>query len=455
MKKLFEEFSGVTSHQWREQISRDLKGIDYSQLIYKNHNGLDTYPFYTAEDCAKNPVAVKNHSNWEICEQLIVTDESVANRLALNALEGGAGGLEFHINSKINFSELMKGISLQHIYSQFVFGFSEIYLLDELKKMCGNQNNSKMNCVVNIDPVHLFATQGNWYDSQQKDISVIEKLEFIPVDVSLYEEAGAGTVNELAMGIAHLNEYLNYLNEKKKLKGKKLHFTFSAAPDFFTEIAKLRAFRKLVALLQKQYSINFPVHIHSRTATIDKSKCDKYNNMLRTTTEAMSAIIGGADSVSVLPYDHVTGESGDFSMRIARNQQHILKNESYLDKVADISAGSYYIESITHQLAEKSWEQFKIIESKGGLLSCMKKNFIQHLISKDLMQMKKEFNEGKLVLIGVNKYVNESEIVHSDLLPRQAVFPQQTEVTPVRPVRLAANTENTRRESLSKLNSTN
>jgi methylmalonyl-CoA mutase len=177
------------------------------------------------------------------------------------------------------------------------------------------------------------------------------------------------------------------------------------------EIAKLRALRKLTNFLLSQYNIKATVHIHAQTTLINKSVVDSYNNMLRSTTEAMSASIGGANSIVVLPFDVEFNSQNDFSSRMARNQQLILKDESYLNVVADMAAGSYYIETLTETLCEKAWEQFKVIESKGGLLECLKSNYIQDIISKDADTLIQQFKEGKLVLVGVNKFQNKNEEV--------------------------------------------
>lgn len=444
MKKLFQEFSGTTSQQWKEQIIKDLKGIDFSTLIWKTHNGFDANPFYTSEDLQETKEPLFANSDWDICEQITVTTEKESNERALRALKGGASGLSFYINKKIDTGALLKGISLEHIYSQFFISNDALHVLSDLKKYYGkiNPHDHKIKCFVNIDPLCMFAFYGEWHENEEKDISVLDQLQHIPVNVSLYEEAGASTVNELAIGLAHTNEYFNYLLNKNKLEKKSLHFIFSVAPDFFTEIAKFRAFRKLIALLQEQYKTNFPIHIHAQTAQIDKSSLDAYNNMLRTTTEGMSAVIGGVDSLSILPFNEGYEKNSDFSSRIAINQQHILKDESYLNKVADISAGSYYIESITDEIAEKAWEQFKVIESKGGFLACLKNNFIQDLISENSEKLIQEAKEGKLVLVGVNKFQNKLE--SSKFKVQSSVSPAKTLITPIKPIRLASTFENER-----------
>lgn len=442
MEKLFSEFAGLTSAQWKEQIVKDLKGVDFNQLVWKTHNGFDVNPFYTAEDLNEIKPPLFSTSEWDICEHIMVNDEQEANQRALKALECGASGLSFFINKKINASALIKDISLKHIYSQFNITNDAMHVLDDLKEYYAkvNEFDGKVKCFVNIDPLHLFSFYGEWHDNQEKDLSVLNKLQHIPVNVGLYEDSGASTVNELAIGLAHLNEYFNYLTEHNNLKNKSLYFSLSVAPDFFTEIAKFRAFRKLVALLQEQYTINFPVHVHAQTTMADKSTMDIYNNMLRTTTEAMSAIIGGTNSLSVLPYNEGFEKGSEFSSRIAINQQHILKDESYLNKVADISSGSYYIESITDSIAEKAWEQFKIIESKGGFIACLKNNFIQDLIAKDAASLEKEFNEGKLVLVGVNKFQNKDES-NNYKVENTKNMTVKKEINPIKPIRLAYSLE--------------
>jgi methylmalonyl-CoA mutase len=411
MNLLFKDFSPVTAQQWKEQVIKDLKGIDFEQLRWKTNNGITINPFYTAEDLKGTKQPLFTTQEWDICEQIMVADEKESNQRALRALQGGASGLSFYIHKKIDTKALLKDISLEHIYTQFFISNDALHVLDDLNGYYGKKNtfDGKLKCFVNIDPLCLLAFYGEWHENSGKDLSLLESLAHIPVNVSLYQEAGANTVNELATGLSHLNEYFNYLDNKKGLTGKTLHFTFSVNGDFYNEIAKFRAFRKIVNLLQEQYSVSLPVHIHAQTAQINKSSLDPYTNMLRTTTEAMSAIIGGCDSLSVLPFNEGFGKVNDFSSRIARNQQHILKDESYLDKVADISSGSYYIETLTDQLAEAAWEQFKLIESKGGFIKCIENSFIQDTISKDADLIMSQVEEGKMVLVGVNKFQNPKE----------------------------------------------
>jgi methylmalonyl-CoA mutase len=410
MEKLFSEFKAVTAQDWKNQIIKDLKGAEFEKLVWHNPNGFDVQPFYTGEDQSANQ-PLFNNPGWDICEQITVKDERSANARALSALQGGASGLSFYVHKKINTAALLQNISLEHIYTQFFISNDALHMLDDLKNEYGkiNQHDGKVKCFVNIDPLSLFAFYGAWHDNEEKDLSVLKNLKHIPVNISLYSEAGANQVSELAIGLAHTNEYFNYLHEQNLLTNKILHFTFSIGSDFFGEIAKLRAFRKLLTVLQAEYKTDFGIHIHAQTSQLNKSNLDAYTNMLRTTTEGMSAVMGGCDSLCVLPYDETFEEPSNFSSRISRNQQHVFKEESYLNKVADIGAGSYYIESLTDEFAGKAWNEFKEIESKGGFITGLKSNFIQNKIKKQAAEMIKQFQEEKIVLVGVNKFQNKVE----------------------------------------------
>lgn len=443
MDSLFKEFSSITAQQWKDQLLKDLKGTGFDELKYKTNNGITLHPFYTAEDLKEKKQPAFTDKEWDICEQITVSNEQKANARALSALQGGASGLSFYIHKKIDTKALLKNISLEHIYTQFFISNDALHVLGDLKDHYGKKNefDGKLKCFVNIDPLCLLAFYGEWHEDEKKDLAVIEQLIHIPVNVSLYQEAGANSVNELALGLSHLNEYLNYLNSKKLLNNKTLHFTFSVNGDFFNEIAKLRAFRKVVQLLQEQYQVTFPVHLHVQTAQLNKSSLDAYTNMLRTTTEAMSAIVGGCNSLCVLPFNEGFDEVTEFSARISRNQQHILKDESYLNKVADISAGSYYIETLTEQLAEKAWEQFKLIESKGGFISCIKNNFIQDLIAKDAEVLLSDIENNKMILVGVNKFQNPKEKAPQNLFSVKSKEASHPPFKRIKPIRLAFSLE--------------
>lgn len=440
MQKLFTEFNPTTAAEWKAQLAKDLKGVDFDQLKWNTSNDISINPFYTAEDLSTEKQPVFSHTDWDICDHIMVSDEKTANEKALKALQGGASGLIFFIPKKINTAALLKDIAIENIYTQFFITFDAVSIINDLKPYLGKTNafDGKLKTVIHLDPLCWLVFNGGWHASQQEDMNAIVDLPHIPVNGTLYEETGANTVNELAITLAHLNEYLNYLSENNKLNTKTIHALFSVNADFFNEIAKLRAAKKLIALLSTQYNIELPLHMHAQTTQINTSSLDAYNNMLRSTTEAMSAVLGGCHSLNIFPYNFIYEESNDFSNRIARNQQHILKEESYLNKMADVSAGSYYIETLTEALAEKAWEQFKEIEKRGGFIACLKSNYIQDLIANDASATEAKIKAGETVLVGVNKFRNNSETVKPSMEMPAAPL---SEIKAIRPIRFSISFE--------------
>lgn len=423
MQNLFTEFESTTAAQWKEQLIKDLKGLDFDSLVWHTNAGIDIQPFYTKENLADGASqAVLATKDWAICEWIKAEDEKTANMQALNALQNGASGLVFTISKPTDYTLLLKDISIEHIYC--LFKVSDEALSRSLTAFLGTISIGST-CFVECDTLLSSSP------------SFLRPLNTLSVNVVLYHEAGANPVNELGLSLAHLNEYLNVFSEKDTLTNlKNIHLTVSVGGDFFMEIAKLRALRRATELLLQHYGVSSDIHIHAQTTLVNKSIIDSYNNMLRSTTEAMSAGIGGANSILVLPFDVEFSAANNFSARMARNQQLILKDESYLNVVADISAGSYYIESLTTTLGQKAWEQFKQIESTGGLLTGIKSNRIQELIAADADKLIHEFKEGRLILVGVNKFQNKNETIQAQGRTRDLgdlVNPQQN----IRPLKLS------------------
>lgn len=408
MQKLFTDFNNTTAQQWKEQLIKDLKGIDFDTLISHTNEGIDIQPFYTSEAGVKNQDPIFKHNDWAIVERILVSDEKAANTQALHALSNGASGLEFIISQSCNYDVLLNGILLEHIYTYFQLPINLIVNLNEALAKINKGNH----CYVKTDIIAHYCEFGHWLSNQHDDFSRLKNNSKITIDGSLYQEAGSNAVNELSFIVAHLNEYLNYYSENDLLNQlKKIHVSVSIGGSFFMELAKLRALRQLFEFLLKQYDVNALIHLHGITTSINKSELDSYNNLLRSTTEAMSASIGGCDSIVTLPFDERFNVPSNFSLRMARNQQLILKEESYLNKVADMAAGSYYIEKLTHELSHKAWDAFKKIEETGGFIEGLNNNLIQSIIKNDADTLKQQFTNGTMVLVGVNKFKNPTESV--------------------------------------------
>lgn len=408
--KLFTEFQPVSTQEWEEKILKDLKITSIQELFWHTSEGLNIRPFYNQEHIQNLTITPTfNHHNWEI-SQFIPTENLSAeelNKHLIKSLNGGSNGIVLSFFQPINYSEVFNNISLPHIYSNIHISFDTIDLLEKFKDvyLSNNEFTQQKNCFINIDPIFLYTYFGEWHLSHEKDFEILHHLNHIPVNASLYKENGANVIQELAYTLAHLNEYLFYLDTKNQLsKYKDIHLHLSVGSSFFTEITKFRSLRILVHHLLKEYKHIANVHIHAQTTLINKSFLDIYNNIIRTTTEAMSAILGGANSISILPYDYPFNKISDFSLRMARNQLIIMREESYLNKTAETALGSFYVENYTQALVEKAYHQFLEIEKHQGLIPLLENGNIQKDIQNSFEKQLKEYIDNKKTLIGINKY---------------------------------------------------
>jgi methylmalonyl-CoA mutase len=246
----------------------------------------------------------------------------------------------------------------------------------------------------------------------------------------------------LAYTLAHVNEYFN----RNISILQPITIEVAVGTNYFFEIAKLRALRLVFAILAKEYNHNFDCHIIATPTKRNKTLYDYNVNMLRTTTECMSAILGEANAIANLPYDNLYHKDNEFGDRIARNQLLVLKHESYFDKVSNPADGAYYIESLTEQLAEKALLLFKDIEANGGFITQLIDGKIQKKISESAQKEQELFDSGKEVLLGTNKHPNKSDMMKSDLelYPFLKQNPRKTLITPILEKRLAEKLEQER-----------
>jgi len=204
--------------------------------------------------------------------------------------------------------------------------------------------------------------------------------------------------------------------------------------------------RLLIQTLSKEYNHNLDCNLIVTPTKRNKTIYDYNVNMLRTTTECMSAVLGGANCISNLPYDNLYHKDNEFGDRIARNQLLILKNESYFDKVSNAAEGSYYIENVTEQLAEKALQMFKEIETKGGFITQLIEGKIQEKIQESAQKEQGLFDNGKEILLGTNKYPNKNDRMKNDLelYPFVKQNPRKTLIKPIIEKRLAEKIEQER-----------
>ncbi|MFV0248733.1 MAG: methylmalonyl-CoA mutase subunit beta [Tenacibaculum sp.] len=442
MKFLFDEFNEVTHHAWKSKIQTDLKGDDYSSLLWTSNEGLTVKPFYTKKDRTKLAINLPKEG-FAICQTVNIKSEKEANYFALDSLNRGAQSLEFIADKPFDYKILLKNISAksQTLYFSFSFLCSTFTakLADHLKTC---------NFYFNIDLIGKLASTGRWCKSQELDYAEIKKLikksgNFLAVNACLYQNAGANTVQQLAYALAHANEYLNDFGGSIS---KRMYFKFSVGSNYFFEIAKLRAFRILWSCLLTEYAIdNSVAHIFVQPSFRNKTLYDYNVNLLRTSSECLSAILGGANTVSNISYDKLFNESNEFGQRISRNQLLILQLESQLGEAQSIANGTYYIEALTEQLACQSLEVFKQIEKAGGFVEQLKKGVIQRKIKESANKEQQQFNKGICVLLGTNKIINQSDKMKDAIkvsLPKQATY--KTLIEPILPKRLAEKLEQQR-----------
>lgn len=419
-KKLFEEFPTVSAEQWIQQVIKDLKGESFEEkLKYVSADGISIDPFYTAENLTKYNECkpLFSHSDWEVCDEIVVKNEKEANRKALNGLNNGASGLVFHVSSTVDLDVLLEEIRIEYISVQFVLTEGAAAFSGKLDQYIAAKkiDPKTLNISVNADPIGVLMKTGESKADKNELVAIFSadnSIRTINVNAAIYQNAGASQGYEIACALAHLNEYINVLKENNigaPALANKIQVNVAVGPDYFFEIAKLRAYRKAFALLFEEYKIAGEIYIHAETSFRNLTVFDAHNNLLRSTTEAMAASIGGCNSLTVLPFDAAYSNSSDFAERMARNIQLILKSESYFDKIADASAGTYFIEELTEQLAEKAWNYFTEIEKNGGFIASLEKGKIQSMIRQFAAVQQEAFDSGKEVLVGTNKFPDAKE----------------------------------------------
>ncbi len=450
---LFEEFPPVSTQQWMDKITADLKGADFNRkLVWKTNEGIDVQPFYRAENLeplnylnslpGEFPYVrgtKKNNNEWLVRQSIVVNDLAEANKKALNYLMRGVDSLAFVFNectelTVADMAVLLNDVCLEAVEVNFVCKCSSCKIarvFTEFVKQ-SNYDPKTVRASVEYDPFGKFALTGKFKKGQEhvvvraiemvQSTAELTKFKTLAVNGKNFGNAGSSIVQELAYSLALGAEYLTVLTERGlevDAVAKKLKFNLSVSANYFLEIAKLRAARMLWAQVVKAYDpkcdCSCKMTIHAETGSWNKTVYDAYVNMLRTQTEAMSASLGGADSITVLPFNAAYEESNEFSDRIARNQQLLLKEESHFSKIADPAAGSYYIEELTASIADQAWKLFLEVQEKGGFLAALREGFIQAEIKK--MAGKRDMNIAtrRENLLGVNQFPNFTEKIEGNV----------------------------------------
>ena len=456
-EKLFSDFSPVTTEQWMEKVTADLKGADFEKkLVWKTNEGFKVKPFYRMEDLEglKTTDALpgefpylrgtkKNSNEWLVRQEIVAETAQEANAKALDVLNKGIDSLSFHIKGKeldaAYIDTLLEGIQAECVELNFstcqghVVELATI-LVNYFRKK--GYDAKKLKGSINYDFFDKMLTRGkekgNMVETAKALIEAIQPLPFyrvINVNARDLNNAGAYIYQELGYALAWGNEYMSQLTEAgvpAAVVAKKIKFNFGISSNYFLEIAKFRAARMLWANIVAAYEPKCTrdcenktadeecrcaakMAIHAETSSFNLTLFDAYVNLLRTQTEAMSAALAGVDSLTVVPFDKAYEVPNDFSERLARNQQLLLKEESHFDKVIDPAAGSYYIENLTVSIAKQAWELFLAVEKEGGFYAALKQGTVQKAVNETNKTRHQAVAQRREILLGTNQYPNFTE----------------------------------------------
>lgn len=443
-ERLFSDFAPVTTEKWMEKVTADLKGADFEKkLVWRTNEGFKVKPFYRMEDLEglKTTNALpgefpylrgtkKNNNEWLVRQEIKVENPAEANAKALDILNKGIDSLSFRVKAKeldaAYLETLLKDICAECIelnFSTCQGHVVELACLLVAYFQGKGYDLSKLRGSINYDYFNKMLTRGKEKgDLVETAKALLEATAELPlyqvinVTPLTLNNAGAYISQELGYALAWGNEYLNLLTEAgvpAAQVARKMKFNFGISSNYFLEIAKFRAARMLWANIVASYDAEdkeaAKMHIHAETSSFNLTLFDAHVNLLRTQTEAMSAALAGVDSMTVVPFDKAYETPNDFSERMARNQQLLLKEESHFDKVIDPAAGSYYIENLTASIAQQAWNLFLAVEEEGGFYAALKAGKVQAAVNESNTARHAAVAKRREVLLGTNQFPNFTE----------------------------------------------
>jgi methylmalonyl-CoA mutase len=418
-ERLLEEFPPVSTAEWQAAIARDLKGADPARLVWRAEEGLGVRPFYREEDLAGLACVgtapgsfpyrrgARTSGDWRIRETIDAANAEEANRMAHAAVAAGAEGIAFGrfvVERAGELESLLRGLDEIPVHFDRA-GEQLIRLL--VKRLHESPRAAETSTGCDALASVEFAA----------DAIAAAPAGLVPFTIhgAVFAEAGATAVEEIGFALAAGVDFLAALAERGvdvNRTATALEFSFAAGSNYFFEIAKFRAFRMLWARAVESFGGTHEaakVRIAAHTSKWDKTVYDPHVNILRATTEAMAAVMGGADAVTVTPFDACYKAPDEASRRLARNTQLLLKHEAWLGRVADAGGGSYALETITNFLARASWRVFQDIEARGGFRRAQAEGMIARALERSLAAREQAVALRRRVLVGTNQYANPAE----------------------------------------------
>lgn len=383
-------------NDWKQKLLKEIKLEEYAQAIQKDRNGIEIHPIYVNTE-KKSLATYRNNDEWWITNPYFIQNknEKEINQKILHDLNDGVSGIQLIIlQENVDVQTLLKEIDTDAIMICVRVNEEYEVAISDFEKYFLEKKNTQ---------------QGNIHFDSSSIYHIFQNQLFI--NGVIYNNSGANTITELSSIVSQLNYALHKCSEKNILHEiQTISISIAVDTNYFEQISKLRALRALIESIQLAYSIEIPIYIHANTSKIYLTQRDYNNNLIRNTIAGMSAIIGGADSLCIIPHDFYVSESYHFSdVRLGKNQQLLFKEESNLASVLNAGDGGYFIENYTEKLIEAAYSLFQKNEANGGW------NFIKDAILHSILTDRKTlidfYKEKKKILIGVNKYPNSNEVI--------------------------------------------
>ena len=480
-EKLFSDFTAPSRQEWRDKIEVDLKGADYQKkMVWRTNEGFSMEPFYLKEDveqlAAVNalpgefPYVRGNKTadnEWRVRQNIKCECPKEANAKALDILNKGVNSLGFCIpGDKVSedyLAQLLEGIYLDCV--ELNFATCPCHTLELAKALAAyfekkGVDAAKVEGSLSFDPIEKMLMKGKDSSALLAEAKKIVEIfaaypKFRAISVNAYKltDAGAYSYQDLGYALAWGNEYMTILTEAgvaPEVAAQNIKFNLGINGVYFMEIAKLRAARTLWAQIVSQYTPckeSAKMHVCAYTTTYNQTLFDSYVNLLRSQTEAMSAALGGVESMVVAPFDLPYEAPTEFAERIARNQQLLLKDECHFDRMVDVAGGSYFIEKLTAALAGEAWKLFLSVEEEGGFLAAAKAGKVQNTINETNAARHANAGKRKEFLLGTNQFPNfieKSEGKTPLTCCCKSCCEEETEIPAIKTTRLASDFETLR-----------
>ena len=447
-EKLFDQFPPVSTEEWRAKVEVDLKGADFNKkLVWRTNEGFNVQPMYRAEDIkdlkttdslpGEYPFVrgTKTNNDWYIRQEIEVCCPKAANEKATEVLGKGVTSLGFKLKEDIDaegLKTLLAGIDLAKVEVNFDCCPNKALQLAkdlvEVVKAAGAADTFSGS--IGFDPFRRLLKHGKDFPKDIKALAAeivkavaeVKNLRVLAVNTDKLCNAGAYIYQELGYALSWGNEWISQLTDAgidATEAAKRIKFNMGISTNYFMEIAKFRAARMLWAQIVKQYEPKCDcackMNVHATTSEFNQTIFDAYVNLLRSQTESMSAALAGVDSITVTPFDKQYKNPDEFSERLARNQQLLLKEESHLDKIVDPAGGSYYVETLTMSIANEAWKLFLATEEQGGFYAALKAGEVQKAVNESSDKRHTDVARRKESLLGTNQFPNFNEIANDKI----------------------------------------